>query len=89
MEVIIGMAGALLAVILFALGAACGAALSKGLPTRTGGRAPASEGHVELTEDERKKREFLIKEQDAFRDMMRYNAETAYQMGGSIGGDGR
>lgn len=86
MEVIIGMAGALLAVILFALGVACGVLLSRA----RSGKAVSPAGRVEqLTEAEQKKREFLIKEQDAFRDMMRYNAETAYQMGGGIGGDGK
>jgi hypothetical protein len=75
MELIIGMAGALLSVILFGLGAVAGYAFGR----RPQQKAPGSDP---IPEAEQKKREALIKEQEAFRAMMRYNAETAYNMGG-------
>lgn len=74
MEMILGMAGALLSVILFLGGAACGWKLRAQTAQRNNTPAPAQA----LTEAEQRKREELIREQEAFRRMMSYNAETAY-----------
>lgn len=85
MEVIMGMAGAVLAVILFLVGAACGWVLRSKVLTPT--PTPASD--KPLTEAETKKREELIREQEAFRQMMNYNVEAAYGIGGKEAkGDG-
>lgn len=81
MEMILGMAGALLAVILFGVGGLCGWVL-RGKTER-----PREAQPQELTEEEKRKREALIKEQEAFRKMMSYNQEAAYGMSGT-GGDG-
>ena len=75
MEVILGMAGALLAVILFLAGGACGWVLHGNAHAPV---TPASD--KPLNEAEQKKREEMIREQDAFRKMMSYNAEMAYDM---------
>lgn len=75
MEVILGMAGALLSVILFLAGGACGWVLHSKAQTPS---IPASD--KPLSEAEQKKREEMIREQDAFRKMMSYNAEMAYDM---------
>lgn len=74
MEVILGMTGAVLSVILFVAGVTCGWVL-RGKATRQ-----PSAASKPLTEAEAKKREELIREQEAFRSMMSYNAEAAYDM---------
>lgn len=84
MEVIIGMAGTLLAVILFSLGIVFGVVVERRRGQGSGGEQKA----CGLTAEEKRKREALIREQDAFRDILRYTPETAYQMSASGSGGG-
>lgn len=81
MEFLIGMAGALLTVVILCLSAAFG----WWLRGRIGAGKPAI---PEVAEQERQR---LIADQEAFRQQLNYNAEMAYGMSGTqdkIGGDG-
>jgi len=74
MEMILGMAGALLSVIMFLGGSLCGWKLREQTAQKSSSPAPGQA----LTEAEQRKREELIREQEGFRKMMSYNAVTAY-----------
>jgi hypothetical protein len=78
MDFLIGMIGALLVVVLFGLGVFLGWSL-RGM-TREQPK-PYEDGRS--PEEIAKERKRLIEEQEAFRQQMEYNAETAYGMSGN------
>ena len=92
MEIMLGVFCAMFAVAMVAVGLAAGFAIGfvvSGRPERRGGRKQ-TEPAAEIPAEEKKRFERMLADQDAFRQMMNYNQETAYGMGGTErGGDGR
>ena len=83
MDIVLGMIGALLTVIFLCLAGAAGWWL-RGKAEEYRKPDPAAPGEAE--------RKRLIDDQEAFRQQMNYNAETAYgmrQLSGEDGGDNR
>lgn len=73
MSFVYGVLGAVLVVAVFVGGFLCGRKLT--FPEQA---ERVSEADRELTETERRERDRLVAEQDAFRQMMSYTADTAY-----------